>query len=261
MRSLLVGLMVFGFACSEESGGNEGDGNIILPQPMPMPMDGTQPGTMPGMQPPANTTPPMTNPGDTGMPMMMMAPDDMMMMPAGDMMMMDMGTAGMPSTDPPAMAEPLAFTATDFTDGSMIPARFRCDAPSPALSWSGGPAETMSYAVVVTDLGLDLLHWVLYDIPAATTSIAEGVPEGAAPATPAGAKQAPIDALVASTAGTGAERFVGPCAPFGTSSYEFKLYALGEAALSGAGAAGPDVKTALEAAALESTTLTITSMP
>jgi phosphatidylethanolamine-binding protein (PEBP) family uncharacterized protein len=245
--------------CGEDSNGNDGNGGVMVPQQPPA---GTQTPTTPV---PMNTTPvPMDM---TPVPMdMTPVPMDMTPVPMDTTPVpMDMmGTAGMMAMDPPmTMAGPLSLSSPEFSDGAMIPARFRCDAPSPAFTIGGGPEGTMSYAIVMTDLGLNLLHWVIYDIPAGTTMLAEGVPEGAMPATPAGAKQAPADNLVASTAGTNAERYIGPCAPFGTSNYEFKLYAVGEAAFSGAsaGATGPQVKMALESMALESTAITISSMP
>jgi Raf kinase inhibitor-like YbhB/YbcL family protein len=57
---------------------------------------------------------------------------------------------------------------------------------SPALNWSGAPAGTKSFAVTVFDLdgptSSGFWHWMAYDIPAATTSIAEGSSPGKLPA-------------------------------------------------------------------------------
>ena len=51
---------------------------------------------------------------------------------------------------------------------------------SPALSWSGAPAGTRSYAVTVFDpdapTGSGWWHWIAYDIPADVTDLAEGGP-------------------------------------------------------------------------------------
>jgi Raf kinase inhibitor-like YbhB/YbcL family protein len=70
-------------------------------------------------------------------------------------------------------------------DGSAIPAKYtQADAEiSPALSWSNVPEGTTSFALIMHDLDApigngteDLLHWMLWNIPATTTSLSEGVP-------------------------------------------------------------------------------------
>ena len=157
------------------------------------------------------------------------------------------------------MGGPLKLTSASFMDGMMIDAKFRCDGPSPAISWSGGPAETMSFAVVLKDVtdgfSKDFLHWVIYDIPTSTTSLDEDVPEGAMPAKPAGAKQAPN--------WSGTVGFDGPCGPSGTNTYELTLYAIKVAALPGltASSSGEAVVTAIQANSAESAKITITSTP
>ena len=57
---------------------------------------------------------------------------------------------------------------------------------SPALSWDGAPDTTMSFALVVHDLNAatqpgtnDVLHWLVWNIPASERSLPEGVPQGA----------------------------------------------------------------------------------
>jgi Raf kinase inhibitor-like YbhB/YbcL family protein len=53
---------------------------------------------------------------------------------------------------------------------------------SPALGWSGAPKDTKSFALVVYDPdaplatadGFGFVHWVLYDIPASVSKLAEG---------------------------------------------------------------------------------------
>src|SRR3954465_184734 len=69
-------------------------------------------------------------------------------------------------------------TIADFADGGRIPNKYTCAAsptsPSPAISWSGAPASTQSYVVILHDpdpvLGgsatNDVLHWAIFDIPA-----------------------------------------------------------------------------------------------
>src|SRR5580658_2995299 len=64
-------------------------------------------------------------------------------------------------------------------NGGSIPARFTCDAPgggvSPALRWSGEPAGTQSFALIMDDPDAqDFVHWLLWDIPPSVHSLNEG---------------------------------------------------------------------------------------
>ncbi len=77
----------------------------------------------------------------------------------------------------------LTVTSTAFTNGGVIPAaegQNGCGGTnvSPDLSWSGAPATTKSFVVTEFDpdapTGSGFWHWVLYNIPPATTSIALG---------------------------------------------------------------------------------------
>jgi Raf kinase inhibitor-like YbhB/YbcL family protein len=117
----------------------------------------------------------------------------------------------------------------DFADGGRIPNKYTCaaspTAPSPAITWSGAPANTQSYVVIMHDpdpvLGgsatNDVLHWAIFDIPGNAT----GLPEGVKPGDQAdGAKQ--IKNL------GGNAGYMGPCAPpgHGDHHYTFEVYAL-----------------------------------
>ncbi len=73
----------------------------------------------------------------------------------------------------------MQLTSTSFQD--QIPARFTCDGAgvSPQLAWSAPPAGTVSFALIVTDPdapGRTFIHWVLYDLPAATRELREELP-------------------------------------------------------------------------------------
>jgi len=79
----------------------------------------------------------------------------------------------------------MRLTSTAFEDGDSIPSRYTGvgDDTSPQLSWSGAPVGTKAFAVICHDPDAPLVtpggtygfvHWVLYNIPASTSSIGEG---------------------------------------------------------------------------------------
>lgn len=79
----------------------------------------------------------------------------------------------------------MQLTSSAFTDGGNIPTLHTGDSEdlSPALSWNNPPAGTKSYAIICHDPDAPLVtprgvygfvHWVLYNIPASTTSLSEG---------------------------------------------------------------------------------------
>jgi Raf kinase inhibitor-like YbhB/YbcL family protein len=124
-----------------------------------------------------------------------------------------------------AAATGLTLTSPAFAPGAEIPARFTCEGEdvSPALAWSGAPAGTRSFALIVDDPDAPdpaapkrtWVHWVLYDMPAQSG----GIPEAAAPAAlPPGTRAGRND--------FGREGYRGPCPPIGRHRYFFKLYAL-----------------------------------
>lgn len=82
----------------------------------------------------------------------------------------------------------MTLTPGDFKDGGIIPAKHAQPGRdvSPALSWSTVPAGTASLALIVHDIDSpigtgtdDLLHWMVWDIPASATSLPEGIERGA----------------------------------------------------------------------------------
>jgi Raf kinase inhibitor-like YbhB/YbcL family protein len=98
---------------------------------------------------------------------------------------------------------------------------------SPRLRWSGAPAGTLSFALTVFDpdapTGSGFWHWLAFDIPAATTSLAKGA--GTAGASLGGGIQGYND--------TGVNAYAGPCPPVGDPPhhYIFTLYAIPVASL------------------------------
>jgi Raf kinase inhibitor-like YbhB/YbcL family protein len=112
-----------------------------------------------------------------------------------------------------------------FPHQGEIPGLFTCqgDDRSPPLVWSGAPAGTKSFVLIVDDPDapdpaapkMTYAHWVLYNLPAESTSLAEGVRETALPPGTHGGLN--------DWQRTG---YGGPCPPIGRHRYFFKLYAL-----------------------------------
>src|SRR2546425_812332 len=116
----------------------------------------------------------------------------------------------------------LKVQSSAFTEGSTIPAKHTCDGAdvSPAVSWSGVPAEAKSLALICHDPDApagDWVHWVLFDLPSSLTQLPEGVPKEAE--LKGGGRQGMNDF---SRIG-----YNGPCPPRGPAHrYYFTLYAL-----------------------------------
>ena len=118
----------------------------------------------------------------------------------------------------------MAFTLSSsaFKAGAEIPKQFTCEDAdqSPPLSWSGTPAGTQCFALIVDDPDAPVgtwVHWVLYDLPGDTTALPQGFATGET--LPNGAKHGTNDFRR-----TG---YGGPCPPPGKPHrYFFKLYAL-----------------------------------
>ena len=112
-----------------------------------------------------------------------------------------------------------------FTPLGSIPQKYTCEGTdtSPPLAWSGVPPSAKSLALIVDDPDapdpnapkLTWVHWVVYNLPAQTTALAES-PAGKS--LPQGAREGLNDWKK-----TG---YGGPCPPIGRHRYFFKLYAL-----------------------------------
>jgi Raf kinase inhibitor-like YbhB/YbcL family protein len=84
----------------------------------------------------------------------------------------------------------MQLTSSAFEQGGQIPKKHsgEGDDVSPALQWSGAPEGTQAFAIVCHDPDAPLVqsgdygfvHWVLYGLPASTTSLEEGTKEGIA---------------------------------------------------------------------------------
>lgn len=119
-----------------------------------------------------------------------------------------------------AMAFELKSSA--FQKDQSIPRKYTCDGPdvSVPLHWADPPPGTKSFALIADDPDAPVgtwVHWVLYDLPADTRELPEGLPPQET--LPNGAKQGLNDFR---RVGYG-----GPCPPPGPAHrYFFKLYAL-----------------------------------
>jgi Raf kinase inhibitor-like YbhB/YbcL family protein len=107
----------------------------------------------------------------------------------------------------------MKLTSSAFTHNQSIPQKYTCQGEdvSPPLTIEGAPAQTKSFAIIVDDPDAPMgtwVHWVVFNI-SPTEYIAEDTNPG---------MQGIND--------FGKEDYGGPCPPFGTHRYFFKLYAL-----------------------------------
>lgn len=180
--------------------------------------------------------------------------------PAHDAGATDASSVSVDASDPSDRdaSATFALSSSIYKDGEAIPSAYRCASPSPALSWTAGPAGTLSYALALRDVtpgaSQGVTHWLIYDIPATRLELPMGVPEGA-PAALAPIKQGPNYQR--------ARVYQGPCASSGNNTYELTLYAIDVEALPqlSASASSAQVLAAIEAHDLARSTLRVTSSP
>jgi len=86
----------------------------------------------------------------------------------------------------PAVPAPIRITIPAFPDGGSIPAKYAntpAGSLSPAIQWTGVPEGAISLALMVHDADVPTLrgpdgtlHWLIFNIPASTSVLPEGVP-------------------------------------------------------------------------------------
>ena len=109
-----------------------------------------------------------------------------------------------------------------FEDNGDLPAKYTCDGEniSPPLVWTEAPQGAKSFALITDDPDSSSgtwVHWVLYDLPAETTQLQEGIQNTETLAD--GSKHGITDFRKAD--------YGGPCPlPGNAHRYVFKLYAL-----------------------------------
>ncbi len=112
----------------------------------------------------------------------------------------------------------MRITSPAFRDHEPIPAQYTCDGANinPPLEFHELPPETKTLVLMVEDTDAPAnpwVHWLVFNIPATTTRVAENaIPEGA----------------VEGLANGGTHGYEGPCPRYfaGTHHYKFRLYAL-----------------------------------
>ena len=125
-------------------------------------------------------------------------------------------------------ADPFSLSSPSFADNAPLATKYagndksnpNCvgENVSPPLRWANPPAGTKSYAMLMVDpegrLGLGVVHWVAYGIPAAVTSFAEGE------------VSQPSDKYIGGKSSRGLGYYFGPCTPPGDwHHYTFTLIA------------------------------------
>ena len=114
----------------------------------------------------------------------------------------------------------LAVLSAAFAMGAAIPDRHACGSFSPALSWSDGPANTQSLAILCDDPDApvgDWVHWVVFNLAPDMRALPENVARDAQ--LPGGAVQGLND--------YNRRGYDGPCPPPGQQHrYFFKVFAL-----------------------------------
>lgn len=116
-------------------------------------------------------------------------------------------------------------TSTAFREQEEIPASHTCEGKdiSPALEWASVPEGTQSLALIVDDPDapdpeapkMVWVHWVLFNLPADSQALPEGV---SSDALPEGTREGLNDWKE--------NGWRGPCPPVGKHRYFFRLFAL-----------------------------------
>ena len=155
------------------------------------------------------------------------------------------------TTNPDGSMAAFTLTSSVIVEGGTFPAANTCNGAntSPPLAWTGAPAATKSFAVILHDVTIDFLHASVYDIPKGVTSLPANIQAAYAPSAPAGAHETKNF--------NGVFGYAGPCPP-SEHVYEFVLYALDVTSLPGTtmNTTLADAQTTIKAHAIASTKLT-----
>jgi len=118
-----------------------------------------------------------------------------------------------------------AITSPAFVDHGEIPIRYTCEGEdvSPPLEWTDPPVGTESFVLIIDDPDapdpaaprMIWVHWVLYNLPAATRQLPEAVTRSALPPGTCEGKNDWNRTV-----------YGGPCPPIGRHRYFHKIHAL-----------------------------------
>jgi Raf kinase inhibitor-like YbhB/YbcL family protein len=126
----------------------------------------------------------------------------------------------------PALAGGFTVTSPDFSNGGTIPMAqvFNQDGctgenHSPAISWSGEPMGTESFAVTMYDpdapTGSGWWHWTVFNIPPSVHSLPTDAGDAGSALLPAGAGEGRTD--------FGFSHYGGPCPPVGDPPHHYEI--------------------------------------
>ena len=166
----------------------------------------------------------------------------------------------LPGVGESAMAK-LSVKSKTFTNGGKLPNstvfnNFGCTGGnrSPHLAWSGEPAGTASFAVILHDpdapTGTGWYHWVVFNIPPTVHELKEGAGAQGTTDLPAGAVLGLTD--------FGFSQYGGPCPPVGDKPhhYNFTVYALSSKIDGGPTTTGAALRFLMRGATLTTGTIT-----
>jgi Raf kinase inhibitor-like YbhB/YbcL family protein len=131
-----------------------------------------------------------------------------------------------PRAGGPAPAPPMTLTSPAFPDGDPIPAKYTQagEQVSPELRWANVPAGTVSFVLHMHDPDVarnkttdDQVHWLVWNIPGASTGLPENVQKG---------NELPDGSRQTSATAHGVYRGPGAPATGPQHHYTFEIYAL-----------------------------------
>jgi Raf kinase inhibitor-like YbhB/YbcL family protein len=137
----------------------------------------------------------------------------------------------------------MKLSSSAFASGATVPSQYTCKGTdiSPALNWSGAPAHTASFALIMDDPDAPSgtwVHWVMWNIPQKAHSLPEGIAKS----------QELDDGSRQGRNSFGKIGYNGPCPPPGqTHRYFFRIYALDQSVNLQPGANRLDVDAAIKA--------------